>query len=473
MHLASIRGGYSAAILLLTIFLAGCSSKNGALTSTDGTFIGHWEGRIALESGALRVFLHIERDSSGNPRALMDSPDQLAFQIPVTGITLTEDSIDLNIFPIAARYVGRLASVDRIDGQWMQGNSAHQVTFKRNDDIAFVRPQQPKAPFPYTQEDFAITLRDKGTLAGTLTLPQGNGPYPVAIMISGSGVQDRDETIAGHKPFFVLADQLARNGIATLRYDDRGAGSSKANPNVSANDVAMDVLEIYTKLKSDARIDPKRIGLIGHSEGGFVAGIAAREEAEIAFAVLLASPALPGDSILALQYDKLVDTTYPPYLRTVQRRSLSLIKSIEDSARLRHELQAMYESAYDSIGATLKSQFKTPKAYANANVMQLMNKALLFLVRYDPRVDLAQLQIPILAMYGSKDLQVPAEQNVPAMELALRGKRNVMIEVMPELNHLFQTSTTGKLDEYGTIRETIAPIALDRIISWIRNAVTQ
>ena len=456
-------------ILVLLFFITGCSSNSGTLSHSDSTFQGHWEGEIGLETGSIRIFLHVDQDSAGNPRAMMDSPDQLAYQIPVTGITLTEDSIDFNIFPIAARYIGRLASVDRIEGQWMQGYSVHQVTFKRNDEVAFIRPQQPKAPFPYTQEDFTITLRDKGTLAGTLTLPQGNGPYPVAIMISGSGVQDRDETIAGHKPFFVLADRLARNGIATLRYDDRGAGASKANSNVSANDVAHDVLEIFNKLKTHAKIDPKRIGLIGHSEGGFVAGIAAREEAEIAFAVLLASPALPGDSILALQYDKLVDTTFPPYLRTVQRRSLNLIKSIQDSATLRRELQAMYEASYDSVGTKMQSQFKTAKAYANANVMQLMNKSLLFLVRYDPKDDLSRLRIPILALYGAKDLQVPSAQNVAAMELAVRTNRAAKVEVLDDLNHLFQRANTGKLEEYGTIKETIAPIALERITSWIRD----
>ncbi|HET6511994.1 MAG TPA: alpha/beta hydrolase [Candidatus Kapabacteria bacterium] len=449
----------------------GCSTKTGASDDTN-TFFGHWEGSISTPDGGLRLFLHVEQDSAGGYKAFIDSPDQLAFQIPVTIVNVREDTIDLKIVQLMADYVGKLSATGQeIVGQWEQGMTVAQLTMKRNDDVAFVRPQEPKAPYPYAQEELKITLRDKGTLAGTLTLPQGNGPFPVAVLISGSGVQDRDETIAGHKPFLVLADHLTRNGIAVFRYDDRGAGSSKAVANVAADEVAKDVVEIIRTLKSNAKIDQNKIGLIGHSEGGFVSGIAAELDPSIRYAVLVASPSLPGDSILKLQYDKIAGNTLPASMRVLQRRSLELIKSINDSATLRRELEKLYIAAYDSAGPQVHGMYKTGKAFAAASLPQLMSKPLQFLVRYDPRRELAKLSIPVLAIYGAKDMQVPAPENEPAMRQALSSNPRAQVVVLPDLNHLMQTAKTGELKEYGTIKETFSPIALKAITDWIKSTV--
>lgn len=462
------------ALFLLVLLAVGnnaCSSKPAGSGNND-PFIGHWEGSISAPTGSLRLFLHVEHDSAGNYKALLDSPDQLAFQIPVTLINVRQDTLDLKVVNLMASYVGKL-SADRneIAGQWEQGTAVAQLTLKRNDDVAFVRPQEPKAPFPYSQEDITITLRDKGTLGGTLTLPQGNGPYPLAILISGSGVQDRDETIAGHKPFLVLADHLTRNGIAVFRYDDRGAGASKAFANVAADEVAKDIVEIIRELKRNTKIDPTKIGLIGHSEGGFVSGIAAGLDLSVRYAVLLASPSLPGDSILKLQYDKIAGSTLPASMRLLQRRSLELIKSINDSATLRRELEKLYASAYDSAGEQVHAMYKNGKAFAAASMAPLMSKPLQFLVRYDPKTELAKLSIPVLAIYGGKDMQVPAAENEPAMRQALSGNRAASVVVLPGLNHLLQTANTGEIKEYGTIKETLSPVALKTITDWIRSTV--
>jgi uncharacterized protein len=455
--------------LALNFTTTSCSSQPGVAASND-TFIGHWEGSISTPNGALRMFLHVEHDSAGKYKAFVDSPDQLAFQIPVTLIDVRKDTIDLKIVNIMASYTGKLsAKGDRIDGQWEQGANVAQLTMKRNDDVAFVRPQEPEAPFPYTQEDFKITLRDKGILAGTLTLPQGSGPFPLAVLITGSGTQDRNETIAAHKPFLVLADHLTRNGIAVLRYDDRGAGGSKANPNVGADESAKDVQEIIRSLRSNAKIDQSKIGLIGHSEGGWIAGMAAGLE-PIAYAVLLAGPSLSGDSILMLQYDKL-SGNLPPAMKQLQRKALMTIKQTRDSATLRKQLTDLYESSYDSVGEQVHAMFKTAKSYAVANVSQLMTKPMQFLIRYDPKQDFMNLKIPTLALFGSKDFQVPAAQNEPAMKQALAANPRAKVMVMKDLNHLFQTSVTGELKEYGTIKETFSPAALKTISDWIKSVV--
>jgi uncharacterized protein len=459
-------------VLLIAIALASCSPKKSTLEGQGSTFAGHWEGSIGLENGPIRLFLHLDQDTAGRFRGLLDSPDQLAFQIPATGIENNGDSIDVNFFTMMARFQGKLdPSGDRIVGQWSQAQTVAQLTLTRNDDVAFERPQEPKPPFPYVEEPFKITLRDKGTLAGTLTMPQGNGPFPLAILLSGSGAQDRNEEIAGHKPFLVIADHLTRNGVAVLRMDDRGVGGSKGNPNVGADVVAKDVGEVVTELRKNAKINPNKIGLIGHSEGGLVASMAANEDPSLAFVVLLASPALPGDSILKLQYDKMVGKSMPPIMRTLQHQALHLIKTQEDSATLRRSLQQLYEGAYTTAGEQVQSMYKTKEAFASATIRVLMSKPILFLVRHDPKLELEQLRMPVLALYGSKDQQVPAEENVQAMELALRGKRTTRIEVLSDLNHLFQTSRTGELKEYGTIKETFSPAALNLISDWISATV--
>lgn len=458
--------------LFFVLSFGACSPKNSTLEEQGSTFVGHWEGTVSTEGGALRLFLHLDQDTAGRFRGLLDSPDQLAFQILATGIENTVDSIDLQFFTLMARYQGKLdASGERIVGQWSQGGTVSQLTFTRNDEVAFERPQEPKPPYPYIEEDFKITLRDKGTLAGTLTMPQGNGPFPLALLLTGSGAQDRNEEIAGHKPFLVIADHLTRNGIAVLRMDDRGVGGSKANANVGADVVAKDVGTVVASLRKDPRIKADKIGLIGHSEGGLVASIAANEDPSLAYVVLLASPALPGDSILKLQYDKMVGSTMPPVMRTLQHQALHLIKTQTDSAALRRSLQQLYEAAFPTAGEQVRSIYKTKEAFAAATIRMLMSKPILFLVRHDPRLELEQLRMPVYALFGAKDMQVPANENVPAMELALRGKRTARVEVLPDLNHLFQTSTTGELKEYGTIKETFSPAALKLISDWISSTV--
>jgi pimeloyl-ACP methyl ester carboxylesterase len=415
--------------------------------------------------------MHIEQDSTGKPKAFLDSPDQLAFQIPVTLIEIRKDTLDLKIVDLMANYVGKLsASGDKIEGQWEQGTTVAQLSMQRNDEVAFARPQEPRPPFPYTEEAVTITLRDKGTLAGTLTMPQGNGPFPVAILLTGSGVQDRNETIAAHKPFLVIADHLTRQGIAVFRYDDRGAGGSKASANVGSDEVAKDVVEIIKTLRKNAKIDQHKIGVVGHSEGGWVSGIAAGLEPSIAFAVLLASPSLPGDSILMLQFDQIAGKL-PASRKLLQRKTLELVKTIRDSATLRSELSKLYENAYDSAGEQVHAMFKSGKSFAAASIPQLMSKPLQFLVRYDPRPDLTKLRIPVLAIFGSKDTQVPSAQNEPAMRAALAANSNAKIMVMQNKNHLFQTAKTGELKEYGTIKETVSPEVLTTISDWLKSVV--
>ena len=303
-------------------------------------------------------------------------------------------------------------------------------------------------------------------LAGTLTLPPGKGPFPAAVMITGSGAQDRDEAILGHRPFAVIADRLTRDGIAVLRMDDRGFAKSTGDfASATDDDFAVDTAADVAFLRTRADIDPARIGLIGHSEGGLVAPKVAARDPRIAFIVLMAGPGVPLSEVLRAQRAALAPGMG---LNSEQARQTQAMFDHADAAMLgakdQAEAKARAQAVFTAEGGALT---KAPGA-ADALANQLSSGWMRDLLDYDPRPTLAKVKCPILALNGSKDGQVPPDQNLPAIREATRGNPDVTIVELPGLNHLFQTANTGAVGEYADIEETIAPIALDTMSAWIR-----
>lgn len=328
------------------------------------------------------------------------------------------------------------------------------------------RPQTPKPPFPYRTEEVVVQSAPGVRLAGTLTLPQGKGPFPAAVMITGSGAQDRDETILGHKPFAVIADRLTRDGIAVLRVDDRGfAGSTGDFASATDDDFAVDAASNVAFLRSRPDIDPARIGLIGHSEGGLVAPKVAAKDTKIAFIVLMAGPGVPLSEVLKLQRAKLAPAMgqNPEQIRRLQ----DLLDHVDAAMRGAKDEAEANSRAVTVIKAEGGDLVRQPGA-AESLAAQLSSGWMRDLVDYDPAPTLAKVRCPILALNGSKDGQVPPEQNLPAIRAATRANPDVTIVELPGLNHLFQTANTGAVGEYADIEETIAPIALDTMSAWIR-----
>ena len=341
----------------------------------------------------------------------------------------------------------------------------------------FERPQTPQPPFPYRAEEVTY---DNGaiTLAGTLTLPAADAPYPAVLLLTGSGPQDRDETIFGHKPFLVLADFLTRAGIAVLRVDDRGVGGSSAGPATATSaDLADDAVAGVRFLTARPEIDSRRIGLIGHSEGGIIAARAARqtsnndktaEAAEVAFVVLLAGPGVPGDKILPRQLAAMslasgANDDFVQRQRTIQKTLLTAIKTGAPEDETRGALRELIQ---------LQSPTLVGTPLDNVVRMQLQNVTspwFRFFLNHDPRDDLRHVTVPVLALNGSKDLQVLWDQNLPAIEAALAeaGNDDVTVRRLDGLNHLFQTAAIGTILEYGALTVTVAPLALTGIRDWI------
>ncbi len=325
------------------------------------------------------------------------------------------------------------------------------------------RPQEPKPPFPYRSEDVAIVnAAGKAVLAGTVTIPEGKGPFPAVVLISGSGLQNRDEELMGHKPFLVLADYLTRHGIAVLRYDDRGFGKSTGDAAAATSeDFAGDALAAWQVLRARPEIDPRRVGLLGHSEGGLIAPLLASRTPGVAFVVMLAGPGVTGEAVMLAQGVAILKANGAPDSAiatntSLQRQVFAILREESDQARIVERLSAI--------------PVPGPKEASAALVKQSSSPWLRFFVRYDPAPALAKLTCPVLALGGELDLQVLADQNLPAIEAALKrgGNKDYTVLRLPGLNHLFQTCKTGTPAEYAKIEETMSPVALDMIATWIR-----
>jgi len=348
---------------------------------------------------------------------------------------------------------------------------------KRTDKVEVQRrPQTPEKPYPYAEVPLQIeNTAGKVTLAGTLTIPRGVGPFPGVVLISGSGPQDRDETILGHKPFLVLADDLTRRGIAVLRVDDRGVGGSSGKTMSSTSeDFTGDVLAEVDALKTRPEIDPRKIGLIGHSEGGLIAPMVASRSSDVAFIVLMAGPGLPGEQILRRQGELITramggDDQALHRQQDLQRRMLDIVKAEPDPNRAAERLRAVFKESRAALTDDEKKQAGDTTAASEAQIQLAASPWLRFYITYDPRTALEKVRCAVLALNGEKDLQVAPRENLDAIAGALRAGGNTRFQVreLPSLNHLFQTCRTGSVTEYGTIEETLAPEVLKAIGDWV------
>jgi pimeloyl-ACP methyl ester carboxylesterase len=439
-----------------------------------------WEGKLSVGAGLqLALVLHVFKDAAGALTAKFDSPDQGAKGLRVDSVTLDKSQLAFEMKSIGGKFQGKLsADGDVATGTWTQGGSEMPLTIRKTDRVTEKkRPQTPKPPFPYKLED--VRYENKAgavTLAGTLTIPQGKGPFPAALLISGSGAQDRDETLFLHKPFAVIADALTRRGIAVLRVDDRGVGGSTGSTGKSTTeDFSGDVLAGVAYLKARPEIDARSIGLIGHSEGGIIAPMAAVKSKDVAFIVLMAGTALPGEDILYLQGRLIAQAMGAQkealeFNRKIQESLFKVVRTEKDPkavpAKLREALKGVVASLPEDKRATLEKLVQGQLAMVESPWFR-------FFLTYDPRPTLAKVRCPVLAIIGEKDLQVPPKENLAEIDKTLKegGNRRVTVKELPGLNHLFQTCKTGSTAEYAQIEETVAPSALTIMGDWILDHV--
>ncbi len=453
------------------------------LSAQTNSIEGLWQGALNPGPVTLRLVLKVIKAADGSLTGKLDSIDQGAKDLPLEDVSLTAGVVRFEFRTGRGSFNGKLnAAGNEIAGTWTQGGQL-PLTFKRTDKAPELRrPQEPKPPFPYDAEEVSYENRSAPgvRLAGTLTLPKGSGKVPAVLLITGSGPQDRDEALMGHKPFLILADHLTRQGIAVLRVDDRGVGKSTGNfAAATSRDFAGDAAAGVRFLQTHARIDPARVGLAGHSEGGLIAPMVAADwpfaegpviaglaptaatagSPGIAFLVLMAGTGVLGDQIL-LEQGALIGRAAGgseaaiAANQVIQQKMFDIVRAEPDQAARLSKIKALLSGA--APGAAGQAELTATPWFR-------------YFLTYDPARSLAKVKCPVLAVNGELDTQVSPKQNLPVIEKVLRdsGNKDVTVKELPRLNHLFQTARTGAPTEYGNIEETMSPIALNAISTWI------
>ena len=441
--------------------------------SPNDRYLGTWKGVLEMPGALLRLALDVSRAGDGLGGSLT-SLDQGNARIPVT-LFVRNDSLVADMPSIVATFAAATDG-DSLRGSFRQNGASGRITLGHLSPtivpVVARRPQEPVGALPYTAVNVAFQSATGVVLAGTLTTPQGAGPWPVVVLVSGSGPHDRDERMVGHRPFLVLSDYLTRRGIAVLRYDDRGAGHSTGSfAGSTTTDFTDDAEAAVRFLAGRLEVDRTRIGMIGHSEGGAIAPLVATRTKDVAFVVLLAAPGVPGDSLLILQNRAQLSSAGVPSqaaetLARLTSRLLHAVSGTPDSAEARRRVLEIEEQFIATQRADQREALRANLASRNG---QLLTPWMRHFLSLDPRAALSQVRVPVLALNGTLDSQVSYQENLGAIASALRAAGNPDFETveLPGLNHLLQTADTGAIAEYSVIEETLSPAALQRMGDWI------
>ena len=464
--------------LLLSAFIIFFIRSGLAQSSLTGT----WTGNIM----GIRLVFHFST-VSGKPEGTMDSPQQNAMGLPLQEITVRDDSVLCLMHTPAIRYAASRTNDSTLSGTWFQSGRSFPLTIHRLDDSAArayappPRPQTPHPPYPYHSDSVEYDNAGKTVhLGATLTYPEKGGPFPAAILITGSGIQDRDETLFGHRPFAVIADYLTRRGYAVLRVDDRSAGLSTGDvTDATSADFAGDVETSLAWLKTRKEIDPKKIGLIGHSEGAMIAPMVASRRKDIAFIISLAGP-LSGYTTVMYQVRTPMQHSHAAAqdihdVLTKQRIVLDNVMKASDSAAFMKGVDSDYRRYCDTVPDSLKPKLSTlvaPAIFTAALAPQarvLLSPWYRFFIRYDATPYYSKVKCPVLLLGGEKDIQVHNAADMPAIAAILRehGNHRVETRLLTGLNHLFQHCHSCTVMEYGKLEETFAPEALEVMGDWL------
>lgn len=442
------------------------------------SLIGDWNGILDVGSMKLEIgFTFVEQD--GKLSGHMDVPKQMASKLPISKVEYNDNEILLQLAMAGIEYKGTLINDSTIDGTFKQAGQKFplqltkgKVTIKKRN-----RPQEPQPPFPYRSEEVSfINPIENNKLTGTLTLPEGKGPFPVAILISGSGQQNRDSEVFGHKPFWVIADHLTHRGIAVLRFDDRGMGGSEGDlENATSENFAYDVIGGIDFLLKRKDIHPKKIGLIGHSEGGMIAPIVASKSKEVAWMVLMAGLGTTGEKVLIDQAELISkasgvnDEQLAKSLDT-NKKLYEIIKNTENIEIRKEQLSLLLKESFDNNPETATLAESQKNQLINAQLNMLKSPWFAFFLDYQPEKYLTGYKKPVLIINGTLDMQVPYEANTSGIKNALEkgGNKNVTVRVFEKMNHLFQYCETGNISEYEEIETTFEPEVLELLSIWIK-----
>ena len=426
---------------------------------------GYWKGQLDLGVQKLEVAFDIKAAENGFS-ATLDVPAQGASDIPVDETVFQDNHLQLTMKAMGASYSGTL-NEGRIEGEFTQRGMTFPLNLEKGErESQRARPQDPQPPFDYRIEEVSFVNEKEGnTLTGTLTIPTGNGPFPAMVLVSGSGQQNRDEELMNHRPFWVIADYCAMHGVAVLRYDDRGMGASTGEvEDATSLDFSYDAEAAFDFLRKQKHIDAKRVGILGHSEGGVINFMVSARRPEVAFLVSLAGPSVNGIEVLKAQGE------------AIYRAQGLSEEAIAFSSATNNQLYGIIEESEsreeaDSQLRQLVKGWGYNEELTERTVGELASPWMYYFLKYDPTEAIVKTTCPALLLNGSKDMQVIASQNMPSYEriIAEHGKTNLTLRELPDLNHLFQHCETGSPNEYFEIDETISPEVLEMIVGFVKS----
>ena len=409
-------------LILMALLVIPCASQ---VINSSGVLIGSWTGKLKVGANALTLVLNVEQ-GDGYLVCTMDSPDQGAKGLNIYKEYLTDDSLSLKVTQIGATFRARVEDGKMI-GTFSQMGINFPLTLEKGV-YEVRRPQHPVPPYPYKTEEVSfVNKADNATLVGTLTYPtqfDRSKQVPVVIMVTGSGLQNRDEELFNHKPFLVIADYLARHGIASLRYDDRAFGASTGGDRIhnqaTSLDYKRDAASAIDFLR--ARNEFAQVGVIGHSEGGYIAFMLGSEKL-VDFVISMAGTGVKGDIVLTSQVNEILKMQGQTTTLTTEQ--------------------------------------------CRQNALSIPSDWMKWFLDYDPTDDISRTTCPVFALNGDKDLQVISSLNLHAIKKALPKNEYTLVKEYPGLNHLFQHCKTGLPTEYNMIEETISEQVLLDIAQWI------
>lgn len=438
--------------------------------------LGEWNGALNVQGVKLPLVLNVNQLEE-KLIATLDSPAQNAYGIQITSISFSNDSLQFSVNAANISYIGIFQN-NEIKGKFKQGMFTSDLNLQREKQEAkpLKKPQEPTKPYPYNEEEvFFTNEKEQINLAGTFTYPKKNGKFPAVILISGSGAQDRNSEILGHKPFLVLADYLTRKGVAVLRYDDRGTADSQGDfGGATTIDFANDARAAIEFLASRDEVDQKKIGIIGHSEGGMIAPMLAKDP-KVSFLVLIAPPVAPIDELMLLQQELVGELSgmSPSEIslnREINKSLYSLLKSV-DEVEIDNQMNKFLDRLVNEYPEIPKSAGISNEIYKLSMKEAYLDPWMLNFIKFNPKENLIETKIPFLALFGEKDVQVSAIQNAPLLKnYALKNNPLNRVKTLSKLNHLMQTSTTGSLADYAEIEETFSEKALYEIYNWMQDA---
>lgn len=466
-----------------TLLLVGLLFSSSTFAQVDRKIVGTWMGEIVSGSQSFRMVLHL-KDDGGTLSCTLDSPDQGALGLPVKGATFANGLLKVDASNLSAAYEGKLLAGDStVAGRWMQDGVAFPLNLSKQEKaVKLNRPQEPVAPFPYTVQQLTVDNAAGGAaLSATLTIPKGAGTFAAVVLLSDTGPHNRDAEVMGHKPFWVMADFLARNGIASIRFDERGVGKSTGNfKAATTNDFASDALAAFRVLYANPKVNKKKVGLLGHGEGAVVAAMVAGAEPKAAFVTLLSGMGIVGEDILLKQARAIARASgmaesAAAEAEELNREMYSIVKTEPDNSQAITQLTDMawtVANGQPSLSREERSAVVDNISKSFATLLLPWYRGFLVL---NPATYLAKVRVPVLALSGAMDLEVSADENLKAIEAALREGGNATFKVLKidDLNHLLQHCKTGLPNEYGVIEETISPDVLRLVKDWIKNEVGQ